>query len=66
MTFSQVSASDATASKLQRLEVQARDLLGRVVAVEANRVDDGRLPLVFIADQPAAGRKCAGQRGHSE
>ena len=66
MTFSQVSASAATASKRQRLQVQARDLLGRVVAVEAIPANDARLPLAFIADQAAAGRKHARQRGRYE
>ena len=45
-----------------RLEVQARDLLGLVVAVEAVAVDHGRLLLAVIADKAAAGRKHAGNR----
>jgi hypothetical protein len=36
------------------------------VAGEANRLNDGRLPLGIIADQAAAGCKRAGQRGGSE
>ncbi len=66
MTFSQVSASDATASETERLEVQIRDLLGRVVAVETIRANDGRLPLAFIANQAAAGRQYGGERGSSK
>jgi hypothetical protein len=49
-----------------RLQVQPGDLLGRVMAVEANRVDDGRLALAVIADEAAAGRKRACQRGSYE
>jgi hypothetical protein len=52
--------------KRMRLEVQTRDLLGLVVAVETIAVDDGRLPLAFIADQAAAGCECAGQRSSCE
>ena len=45
----------------QRLEVQTRDLFGRVVAVETDAADHGRLPLAFVADQPAAGRERASE-----
>ncbi len=43
------------------LEVQVRDLLRRVVAVEANPVNDGRLPLGFVANEAATGCHCTGQ-----
>jgi hypothetical protein len=49
-----------------RLEIQARHLLGRVMAIETNRVDDGRLARAFVADKAAAGRKRADQRGSSK
>ncbi len=50
----------------QRLEVQARHLFGRVMAVEAHPLDDGRLARAFVADEAAAGRKDARQRGRCE
>jgi hypothetical protein len=45
-----------------RLQVQVRDLICRVVAVEANPLNDGRLPLALVANEAAAGCHRAGQR----
>ena len=50
----------------QRLEVQSRDLLGLVVAVEADPADHGGLPLALVAHEAAAGRKRASQCHSSE
>jgi hypothetical protein len=46
----------------QRLEIQTRFLLGRVVAIEAIATNDGRLLLGVVANQAAAGHEPARQR----